>query len=318
MKSTIVSSAKLLNIAKLIVLAAVIWFLIYKLKYSYNIGELSNRQPISWTLHTILLGSIAIMLMPFNWWLEALKWKVIMHKHEAISTLQSWKSVLTGIALSIVTPNQIGDTVGKALYLESYSKLKGAASTVIGGIAQTIPSLALGCMASLYFIHTQWEISLFQFGLLAMLTFVFISALIYFFLRIALLQQYFIHTKINPYIVAFSNYNSSELKQLLTLSTIRLIVFSSQYYLFLLFFGVDITPLQAFTSISLIFLAQSFLPSFILIEIGIRGAVALFFIGLYSSNIIGILQAAYSLWILNMMIPALVGLYFLLTLKWKS
>ncbi len=250
--------------------------------------------------------------------MEALKWKVIMHKHESISTLQSWKSVLTGITLSIVTPNQIGDTVGKALYLESYSKLKGAVSTVIGGIAQTIPSLILGCIAGLYFVYTQWEISNFQFGLLAILTAAFIIALIYYFLRIALLQQYFIHTKINPYIVAFSNYNSSELKQLLTLSTIRLIVFSSQYYLFLLFFGVYISPVQAFTSISLIFLAQSFLPSFILIEIGVRGVVALFFIGLYSTNIIGILQAAYSLWILNMMIPALVGLYFLLTLKWKS
>ncbi len=318
MKSTIVSSAKLLNIAKLIVLGAVVWFLVYKLKYSYNIGELSNRQPILWNLHSILLGLIAVLLMPFNWWLEALKWKVIMHKHESISTLQSWKSVLTGITLSIITPNQIGDTVGKALYLETYSKIKGAVSTVIGGIAQTIPSLVFGCIAGLYFIYTQWEIRNWQLGLLALLTVVFLCALIYYFLRIALLQQYFKNTQLNQYIAAFSNYSSSELKQLLTLSTIRLTVFSSQYYLFLMFFGVDITPLQAFTSISLIFLAQSFLPSFILIEIGVRGAVALFFIGLYSPNIIGILQAAYSLWILNMMIPALVGLYFLLTLKWKS
>jgi hypothetical protein len=51
---------------------------------------------------------------------------------------------------------------------------------------------------------------------------------------------------------------------------------------------------------------------------GIRGALALFFIGQFSTFNLGILQAAYSLWIINMMLPGLVGLFYLLTFKWKT
>jgi DNA-binding response OmpR family regulator len=51
---------------------------------------------------------------------------------------------------------------------------------------------------------------------------------------------------------------------------------------------------------------------------GVRGATALFFLGLFSTNTSGILLAAYSLWILNIMFPALLGLYFILKLKARS
>ena len=62
--------------------------------------------------------------------------------------------------------------------------------------------------------------------------------------------------------------------------------------------------------------AQSFVPSFILVEVGMRGASALWFFGIFTAVVTPVLLTAYSLWIINLMIPGLVGLVFIL--KWRQ
>jgi hypothetical protein len=83
-------------------------------------------------------------------------------------------------------------------------------------------------------------------------------------------------------------------------------------------FNVIIPAHQAFSALAAIFGIQAFVPSFILIEMGVRGATAIYFLSTYSSNIAGILLAAYTLWILNIMLPGLIGLYFIVKMKARS
>jgi hypothetical protein len=70
-----------------------------------------------------------------------------MQKHEAVTNRQSWQSVCAGIVLSIITPNQVGDIVGKAIYLQSFDKIKGAVVSLLGGLAQTIASVTFGLLS---------------------------------------------------------------------------------------------------------------------------------------------------------------------------
>jgi len=64
-----------------------------------------------------------------------------------------------------------------------------------------------------------------------------------------------------------------------------------------------------------IFLIQTLVPSIALIEIGVRTNVALFVLGLISSNAIGILSASLLLWMINLMLPAIVGAFLLFQIK---
>jgi hypothetical protein len=64
--------------------------------------------------------------------------------------------------------------------------------------------------------------------------------------------------------------------------------------------------------ISLIFFVQSILPSFALTEIGIRGAVAVYFFSHITDNTTGIILSAFSLWLINIILPSLTGIIFVI------
>jgi hypothetical protein len=90
----------------------------------------------------------------------------------------------------------------------------------------------------------------------------------------------------------------------------------AQYMLLLQFFGVHIGLVNCFIGVVAVFCIQSVVPSFILLDIGLRGAAAIFVfeeLSNFDKSIeLGVLLAAYSLWIINMMVPSLLGLIFIL------
>ena len=59
----------------------------------------------------------------------------------------------------------------------------------------------------------------------------------------------------------------------------------------------------------------SIIPTIAISEIGIRGSVAVYLFSLVSANILGILSATFVLWVINLLLPALIGAFFVFTLK---
>ena len=95
----------------------------------------------------------------------------------------------------------------------------------------------------------------------------------------------------------------------------RYLVYLSQYYFLLQFFKVEIDLVPTIACIIGTFCVQSVVPSFLLLEIGLRGASALTFFTIFTNNQEGILLAAYSLWVINILLPALLGMYFIYKVK---
>jgi hypothetical protein len=177
--------------------------------------------------------------------------------------------------------------------------------------------LIIGCFGTFALYH---HLHPFSNGLfiLGNCTLAFLNSIcLYLFFNINKLQAIKRWKKLHQYLTVATDYSRSELLKLLLFAAIRFLIYSFQYYLLLQFFGVHLTLSQWAMSVFSIYIVQSFAPSFILLQIGIRGALALYFIELFSSNTVGILLAAYGIWIMNMMIPGIIGLYFLLTLKWS-
>jgi hypothetical protein len=67
--------------------------------------------------------------------------------------------------------------------------------------------------------------------------------------------------------------------------------------------------------IVLSFFVLAAVPTVALTELGVRGSISIFFIGLVSTNILGILVSSFALWIINLVIPALIGSLFVLELN---
>lgn len=241
-----------------------------------------------------------------------------MSVHENVTQLQAWKSVLSGITLGLITPNQVGDLIGKSLFVQQYSKLQAAAANLTGSVSQAVAMASLCGPAFRYVLHLH-QVLPFRAPILEMLLSLIPGIiLVFLFTRLSLLVGWIKIKKLNPYIESFADYPPSFLFKLWLYSFIRLGVLTMQYVLLLYIFQVGLTPLEAFACILAVFSFQSFVPSFILIELGMRGMIALWILGPLTHNQPGILAAAYALWFINMIVPAIFGILAILTLKWSK
>jgi len=316
---------KLLSIAiKVFIALLSIGFIYYEIFHNRDLAEIQifALEMLDGPLDLVLLGTVLIM-MPVNWTLESAKWKFLIGKIEHISLSRALRAVFSGTSVSVFTPNRIGDFGARVLYLDNSDRIAAVFITIVGSISQLVITILLGFLGmSLYTIShypamIEPVLAYLLFGVLALATFLtFIS---YFnvsiitnwgkklFKLFGLSRNQPIFGRLKGYVEVFSLYTSRELSISLGYSLLRYCVFSLQFYLLLTLFDVNIPMLHALRLISITFFVMAVIPTIALTEIGVRGSVALFFLGLASENSIGIVTATFTLWIINLALPALIG-----------
>jgi hypothetical protein len=88
-------------------------------------------------------------------------------------------------------------------------------------------------------------------------------------------------------------------------------VYSTQYFLLLRFFGIDIGLIPAYFSIAAIFLIQTSIPLPPVMGLLARGNVAVQIWSFFGANQVSILATTFGLWIINLILPALFGTFFI-------
>jgi uncharacterized membrane protein YbhN (UPF0104 family) len=276
---------------------------------------------------------LVFVLMFFNWGIESLKWNFLIRKIEKISFIKSFKAVLSGVTVSTFTPNRVGEFFGRVFVLEKANHWEGIFITVIGSMSQLLITIVMGLISIILFIPQYIKIEEY-FPIYFYYGFVFIAIaliilLLFLFFNISLLTslvnklKFKGSGKIKKYIKVFSAYSSNELFKVLLLSFVRYSIFTIQFYLLFLFFHVDIPFIDGMMLISLIFFIMTAIPTIALSELGVRGSTAIAVIGLYfgkfntlSDDIeLFIMASATTLWLINLVIPALMGSLFIFNLK---
>lgn len=269
---------------------------------------------------------LCVALMPVNWAIESYKWYVLANRLQPLSFVKAVESVLSGLSLSLNTPNRIGEYGGRVLYLQPSHRLKGVALTVTASIAQLCITLLLGWVGLLLWkplltgatfgtgVVSDMLYTSFQYLLLlcTVLTFVF-----YFRMQwlTRLLRRAPVVKKTFSFMRVWEELSNRLLLRLLWLSFVRFGVFALQYLLLWNALGADMPLWQGFWGVALMFVIMAAIPTFAIAELGIRGKVALAVGALLSSNTLALLAGTVGMWLLNLVLPALVGSVFLLTLK---
>ena len=70
-----------------------------------------------WSTASAWLVITAILMMPLCWLVESVKWRVLMRPALLLSIPQALKAVLGGVAISLFTPNRIGEYGGRILFV---------------------------------------------------------------------------------------------------------------------------------------------------------------------------------------------------------
>nr|WP_291910985.1 lysylphosphatidylglycerol synthase transmembrane domain-containing protein [Chitinophaga sp. CB10] len=270
--------------------------------------------------------ALVVVLMFFNWGFEARKWQLLVKPLEKISFKKAFSAILSGVSISINTPNRIGEYGGRVLYLRNENKLKAIAATIVGSFSQLIVTVIFGLIGLVFFIHrlmpagvSRWLDRDFwgNFVLGVLLIICSLTILLYFRLRIilAVFEKVRWLRKLKSYVEIIAGYQPAELRYLLLLSAFRYMVFSAQYLILLDALGVEFWWWQAFLLNSVIYLVMAVVPTIAIAELGVRGKVSIFFLGFLSSNEVAILAATGGIWLINLFLPAIAGTVLLLGVK---
>src|SRR6185312_2636683 len=225
---------------------------------------------------------LVILLALVNWGIEARKWQVLLKPLQAIGFLRAYRSVLSGLALSLNTPNRMGEYGGRILYVKEGSRLKAISLSIAGSISQLIITLALGCgglVYLIYFSNLQTEyvmgLSLYWIKFLLLISSIITGFLILFFFRLSwlikLLEKIPYSSRFTQYLNVLEQFTAKILLRLLSLSFFRYLVFVLQYILLLQLLHVEIFWFDCFWIISILFLVLAIVPSFAIADLGIRG-----------------------------------------------
>ena len=269
---------------------------------------------------------LVIFLALVNWGLEARKWQVLVKPLQKISFWRAYKSVLSGVALSLNTPNRMGEYGGRILYVKEGSRLKAISLSIAGSISQLIITLILGSGGLIYLLFFQTThtgplmgLSVFWIQTLLLITSIITLLLILFFFRLSwlikLIEKIPASKKFIEYINVLEEFTAKLLLSLLSLSFFRYIVFVLQYILLLQVLHVEIFWIDAFWIISILFLVLAIVPSFAIADLGIRGKFSTELLSVYSINTLGILGTTFGIWFINLFIPALAGSVLILGIR---
>jgi hypothetical protein len=269
--------------------------------------------------------AIVIFLMIINWSIEALKWKLAIQKVQPVSFFRSFRAILSGVSFSVSTPNRIGEYLGRILYMEEGNRLRVISLTIVGSMSQLIITLFAGSIG-LFFIRKIIEtgemmqgldsfwLRVLQYGVIIVLL---ILTGIYFRLSllINLVDKLRNNNRYSWLVSSLKEIDATLLLKLLSLSAIRYVVFVVQYFLLFRLFEVNTGWEQCFWAVGVIFLVLAIIPTFAIAELGLRGRVGLKLIGLFSTNSLGISITTATIWIINLVLPAIAGSLLILSVK---
>jgi len=298
---------------KVVILAFVSWFIIkrlYKIDF-YTYEHFINRtlfdlQESKW----ILLSCLGLSI--FNWVFEIFKWQQLVKKSSIISFKQAYIESFAGSTLTFITPAKIGEYGIKASYYPAKHRIQIVLANFIGNGVQLCVTIFFGIIACAFYL-------LFE-------DFKDINRLIYITLCLGLCATIALYLLRNKKIIktgislhSVFQYTKSMDKSVKTnviiLSFVRYLSFSLSFSLLLWLFGGGINYQAAIIPIFAMYFFSSLLPSFFVIDLALKGGIAMYLFSFYDVAPIPVACAALSMWILNFALPAVIGSYYVLTYK---
>ena len=304
---------------------------------SYAIYHQLEKQPNwqeSWTAVKRSLSGpeqwkvwLVFFLMFLNWGLEAGKWRLALRPLLPMGFPRAFRATLTGTTMASFTPNRMGEYLGRILFVPEGQRLKAISLTLVCSMAQLLVTLIAGGLGIVYLQRHLPETippgqQVFHFWLnvlfFGVLLFFMALTVLYFRLNwlVRLLERIPGKNRFLSTIKILEEFNATILWRILFLSLVRYLVFVAQYYLFFSVFGVSLSWLQTAGGMSVVFLVMAVIPTFtFLTELGLRWEASIQIIELFSSNTVGIFAASFGIWLVNLIIPALIGSLFMLNIK---
>jgi hypothetical protein len=295
------------------------WFIYNKLVTNnnlHNFREILSGLPAA---EIITVISIVLLLMLLNWGLEALKWKRLLSQVEKLSIWRAIESVFCGLTWAVFTPNRIGEYGGRVFFLSPKRRVIGIVAMAVGNIGQMVLTNVFGaiciCIFICRFVHLDYRLLY----ALVVLSVMFCLFFIVFYFNIrwlnGLLLSMRFTRKYKKFYSILGRYQKAELFKILMFCLARYLVFSTQYFIMFYWLIPDLHYLDILMMVCILFFVQSTLPSLDLFDIGVRSVTASYFFSFVTRQDVAVIACTASIWLINIIIPAILGSYFVFKLN---
>jgi hypothetical protein len=301
----------LVLLVKLLIVGGAFYFI-------YN--QLANNDKLDWqkfiTLfrknQSVLGIGFILLLSVLNRYFEILKWQNLAKVIHEISLHEATEQVLGALTAGIFTPNGVGEYAGKALYYPKSDTKKVVFLNLICNGIQMVLTVIFGVFGLLYFNA--------KFDVITTRT---VAILFGGFLLILILLFSIKKIKIKGYSIEKLIHKINEIpksvhQKNILLGLCRYLVFSHQYYFLFLAFDVDLPYLTLMAAVTSVYFLASSLPTFQFLDFAVKGSVAIYFFGILGVNEWIVVFISTLMWFLNVVLPVIVGSYYVLNFKTKK
>ena len=269
----------------------------------------------------IRLLSIAFLLMLIQWMTEAYKWKMLMSSSVNLNWKASLQMIFTGLSFSFITPFKSGEFIGRVMYLPAHKRAIGAAYTFYSSIIQFTVYSLLGALSLWLLDVDKLLINIphsFTSGILILKPislFIPVVCLVFFVTKrfiINLLVSLNVLKKFTPVAQEFLSIGATRTILVFGLTFLKCFIFIFQYWLIFKWLGVELTISQVFIGVSIMIFALAVMPTISFIEIGLRWEFSFVIFSVFTANIVGVTIGTTIVWLLNIVLPAIIGAFWLL------
>jgi uncharacterized protein (TIRG00374 family) len=303
----------IIPLIKILIAFGILYYLVSFVDYKEIVAALREAD--------VMLISAAFCLSFVNIYLQFIKWKLTCKtvlsesKNSKILT-----SLFYGLSAGAITPARVGEYFGRAIAFKNIPVLKVTAATLVDKFFPLVIVAFLGSIASISFLYFYYEISIY----LALALFIVLFTLFYFFALIIRNEKFWDSvffkrlssskrfSKLSLQLQSLNRLDKKFFTRMSVISLLFYICFLLQYALLVSAFSHNTEFLNYFWAGNLIMFVKTVIPPVSLGELGIREGASIFFLTRFGESSPVAFDASIFLFLINILLPALVGLILLL------
>lgn len=305
-----------LVLLKVIISIGLVFYLIQKI----SIKEIF----ISINTVNVYVFSFVVLLSIINLYLQFIKWKSLLRcELNDIDDLTIFKSLLIGFSAGSFTPARSGEYFLRKMVLKNLPLGSVITLTFIDKLLLLFNVIFWGALVSFGMMLFYYQVDVFTVASLFILFASFFSGL-FVLIYSKRFYEYLKNLKnrfkikipfVRRLIEPLSKLDNRIISKLLFISFLNYLVIIIEFALIVYSHNQDFVIQYLLIASIMIMFTKTLIPSITLGEIGIRESAAIYFFGLFGCSESISFNSSLILFGLNILIPSLVGLYFLITLK---
>ncbi len=267
---------------------------------------------------------LALVFGIINIYIQYIRWKILLNNEmHGINAYKIIQSLFIGFSAGTFTPARSGEYFLRKLPLKELNLGSVITLTFIDKMIFLLNIVFWGALVSFGMLIFYYKVDL----MVTASLFIFFSSFFTALFLIIYSKRFYNYLKeikdrfnfklgfIKKLVEPLSELNNQIISKLILIGFVNLIVILIEFALIVKSFNGDVLFLSLIITSMMVYFTKTLIPSVTLGEIGIRESAAIYFFGLYGVSESIAFNSSMILFTINLLVPSVIGLFFLFKLK---